>query len=408
MPLNLTTCRQLNSQSFSLFSLDYRQDQFLFCHEVQAAYLYFRDERMNLLTQEKENLGIDYFLQSLEKIKLEQYFSDPVVLHLFYEMGQSFVAGNIADPELPLGFEIHYKKAELIKGSDFLDVKAKLKVRAREQNSWPSYQEKFDSCYRELLQGNAYQLNLTCPFLFSFAEKTSVTQWLSALWKNRQRRGGHAHATFLPMINRFILSNTPEGLFEVVPTSLHYLLKTRPIKGSIPLTKNNREKVWRKLSSSRKDQGELFMIADLLRNDLNKIERPLAKIVNKKLPLTVPGILHQYSLLEVELSGKTNLKKILQALFPGGSITGAPKKRVMEILAHVEKRARGIYTGSTVLLWKKRKMASINIRTLDIDFESGSVSYGAGGGVTLLSEGKKEHEEMILKVDSVLSLLNSL
>jgi len=95
----------------------------------------------------------------------------------------------------------------------------------------------------------------------------------------------------------------------------------------------------------------------------------------------------------------------MKALFPGGSITGAPKKRVMEIIKAVECFERGIYCGSTLLCIGDKKIASINIRTASIQIENRVWRYGAGGGVTLLSRPVDEFKEMEAKVESFLKLL---
>ena len=146
------------------------------------------------------------------------------------------------------------------------------------------------------------------------------------------------------------------------------------------------------------------MITDLLRNDLNNIELPVAKVIKKKAPLLAPGILHQMSLLQVDVSSSVSLGQIVQALFPGGSITGAPKKRVLQILHKLEESPRGIYCGSTILMYRGRCDASINIRTAFIDFEQGELIYGAGGGITLLSDPRDEFQEMLVKKDSFIDL----
>ena len=92
------------------------------------------------------------------------------------------------------------------------------------------------------------------------------------------------------------------------------------------------------------------------------------------------------------------------ALFPGGSITGAPKKRVMELINEIEGFERGLYCGSTILLYKGLRSGSINIRSTQIDFMQNEIKYGAGGGVTLLSKASDEYKEALGKLKSFLLL----
>jgi anthranilate/para-aminobenzoate synthase component I len=101
-----------------------------------------------------------------------------------------------------------------------------------------------------------------------------------------------------------------------------------------------------------------------------------------------------------------SLLKTLDCLFPGGSVTGAPKKRVMQIIQEVERYSRGIYCGSTLLCVGDKKVSNINIRTASVSVNDRLWRYGAGGGVTLLSRPVNEFQEMESKVSSFLTLLN--
>jgi anthranilate/para-aminobenzoate synthase component I len=165
------------------------------------------------------------------------------------------------------------------------------------------------------------------------------------------------------------------------------------------------KQLWQQMLSDKKEEGELLMITDLLKNDLNRLETPSARVIKLRAPLLVPGLLHQYSLISVKLKEDISMAKTMKALFPGGSITGAPKKRVMEIIGDIERYQRGIYCGSTLLCLGNKKAASINIRTASINIEERIWRYGAGGGITLLSRPVDEFKEMEDKVSSFLKLL---
>ena len=145
------------------------------------------------------------------------------------------------------------------------------------------------------------------------------------------------------------------------------------------------------------------MIIDLLRNDLNSINLPICQVVRKKALLVVPGLLHQMGVIKVKLPPVIALGKLVRCLFPGGSITGAPKKRTVQILRAIEAGPRGIYTGSTMLLRNGQIDCSINIRTAKINLKESSLSYGSGGGITLQSNCDAEFQEMQIKVESFLN-----
>ncbi len=159
-----------------------------------------------------------------------------------------------------------------------------------------------------------------------------------------------------------------------------------------------------KLEKDEKNQAELYMITDLMRNDLTRLTMNPANVVHDKYPLHVPGLIHQFSVVESSLSAKENLANIVKNLFPGGSITGAPKKNTMELIEKIEKFKRGFYCGSTILCYKNRKTASINIRSAEIDYTQNEVTYGAGGGITLQSQALEEFEETLNKLKSFLLL----
>jgi anthranilate/para-aminobenzoate synthase component I len=198
-----------------------------------------------------------------------------------------------------------------------------------------------------------------------------------------------------------ILSNSPECLFQYRNQEVF----TMPIKGTMKRNKGSWKTLWQKMLEDPKEEGELLMITDLLKNDLNRLDTPVAKVIKLRAPLIVPGLLHQYSLISVKLKNQISLSSTLKKLFPGGSITGAPKKRVMEIIPQVERFNRGLYCGSTLLCIGDKKAASINIRTATINLEERVWRYGAGSGVTLLSRPVDEFKEMEQKVESFLKLL---
>jgi anthranilate/para-aminobenzoate synthase component I len=120
----------------------------------------------------------------------------------------------------------------------------------------------------------------------------------------------------------------------------------------------------------------------------------------------VPGIVHQFSVVDTTVEKETTLLNVMEALFPGGSITGAPKKRVMEIIKDIEKYPRGFYCGSTVLLHKNLKCASINIRSAEISLDKDEIKYGSGGGITLLSKCESEFKETFQKMESFVKFLD--
>jgi para-aminobenzoate synthetase component 1 len=335
--------------------------------------------------------------REVDQIKISSIIENPRLIHLFYELGAEFLQTSMISNDTILAIDIEYLNFE------FEEVKAhkKINLKLLSKIDFYEYKLRFEEGYRELLLGNCYQFNLTFPFEFSF-NNLSPLDFIFALWKKPKNRGKFGSATFVPYFNRLFLSNSPECLFQIFDSTL----TTMPIKGTIKYNDKNELKfLWRKLCKDSKNQAELYMITDLLRNDLSSIDRPVARVVKKKFPLVVPSLLHQCSQIEVELSQNISMLRVLEKMFPGGSITGAPKKSAMRILSNLERRERGLYCGSTTLLYKDTKAASINIRSGIIDFSSRLLNYQAGGGITLKSVASAEYREMTYKLKSFIDIL---
>ena len=363
-----------------------------------SAYIYYRSTRLNLLTGFPEVYPLNLFLKKLEEVKVQERVKSPRLYHFYYELGLILMGlGHTVDERAALAIEIEYERKSF-KKIPASKIK-RLPLRTLERPTWSEYKEAFQYVQQHLLDGNCYQVNLTYPFDFE-TEETFDPRDISDFFFSRRGISAYAHATFLG--DEMILSNSPECLFQAGSNKII----TMPIKGTRKVGRNWRPE-WQKMQQDSKEEGELNMITDLLRNDLNKLEKPQAKVLKARIPLLVPGLLHQCSVLSVDLENPLSLLRTLESLFPGGSVTGAPKKRVMEIIQEVERYSRGIYTGSTLLCLDDRKIANINIRTAALSVGDRLWRYGAGGGITLLSKPTSEFQEMESKVTSFLTLLKA-
>lgn len=398
--------------SSSLWSILKKEEGFKLLSQPKAAWRLYKDSTENLLTGERlDYSGVTFLEDFLSRkkvtdVSLEQ--DELWVVHSFYELGFWWNSdGHLNKEKIPsdlcLGLIIDYQE------------EVPFDPRALEESdieiSWKSpnplvYEKAFKKGHDRLMNGDCYQYNLTFPFQGRI-NNGSLAGLIKKLWSRPEDVGQYAHMTVCG--DEFFVTNTPECLFdwrkERSDTSR---LETRPIKGTVPLRdKECFDSAWRELSHSRKDESELFMITDLLRNDLNRIEKPVAKVLKKKAPLRVPGLLHSYSQIQVMLSGAVSLLSIMRSLFPGGSITGAPKIRVMQIIQEVESCARGFYCGSTLFATGGGIVGSINIRAAQGNIKSGILNYHAGGGITVQSSWESEYQEMENKFLSFQSLLTS-
>mgnify|MGYP000489429525 CR=1 FL=1 len=258
-----------------------------------------------------------------------------------------------------------------------------------------SYTELYNKTFENLLAGNCYQLNLTSQLKFKIEDVDILEKSFSSA-QIFDHLCEFAHLVNLPLQDRLIISNSPECLYEYSREDKK--LVTRPIKGTVRV-----EQGADAFKNDIKNESELNIITDLLRNDLSRIGENFSIVEAQKEIFEVPGLIHQYSKISVECHD-FNSVKVLKSIYPGGSITGAPKKRVLKLINSIEKGTRGIYTGSTVVNLHNINKASINIRTLVVSKSSNHAVYGAGGGITLLSSAHGEYFELLDKANSFLKV----
>lgn len=196
-----------------------------------------------------------------------------------------------------------------------------------------------------------------------------------------------------------IASSSPERFVTVIGDEV----EARPIKGTAKRSPDAHEdaRLAAALMASEKDRAENVMIVDLLRNDLSRVCRPESVKVPSLCGLeSYAAVHHLVSVVTGRLEAGAGAVDLLGAGFPGGSITGAPKIRAMEIITEIERHARGVYCGSIGWLGFDGSMdLSIAIRT--VTFRNGEAFFHAGGGVTMLSDGPAEHEETLTKATRI-------
>ena len=173
-----------------------------------------------------------------------------------------------------------------------------------------------------------------------------------------------------------------------------YRLEVRPMKGTVRASKDPQQdrKLKNVLMESVKARAELAMITDLLRNDLGRIAPTGGVGLEKAIQCESYVYVHQLTSVISAFHKSGKLSDILPSLFPSGSITGAPRRETMRIIAEEENRYRGVYTGSIGLAKKDHSRLNVAIRTAEIS--QGWLRYGAGGGITLLSDSQKEWDEL--------------
>ncbi len=246
-------------------------------------------------------------------------------------------------------------------------------------------------------EGDIYQANLTGQWDVT----SDIQPW--DVYQNLRSLNPAQYAGFANLGQTSIISSSPERLLSISGQTI----RANPIKGTIALGKSEAETSQNKelLLASVKDRAELLMIVDLLRNDLGKICRyGTVRTHDIWKPEVYSSLIHLVGDIRGQLRPDVSVAEIISALFPGGSISGAPKKRAIEILADIERRPRGMYTGSFGYVYRDQMDLNIAIRTMT--YASGTYTVQAGGGIVADSDPSAEYEEACLKARNLLKAIN--
>lgn len=253
---------------------------------------------------------------------------------------------------------------------------------------------------RELIAaGDCYQVNFTLRQRFSF--KGCPRSFFSELSRSQPTPYG----CYLESGSFRILSASPELFFSLSED----VLTTRPMKGTAPRGRWPDEDRARKtgLKESTKELAENLMIVDLLRNDMGMVSETGSVRVASLFDVESHPTVHQMtSTIESRLREGVGTLELFQALFPCGSVTGAPKKRSMEIIAQLEGEPRGLYTGCIGYLSPGGEAKfSVAIRTAVVDLDTGKGEIGIGSGITYDSVAGDEYRECLSKARFARELL---
>ncbi|MBN7798814.1 aminodeoxychorismate synthase component I [Parahaliea mediterranea] len=265
--------------------------------------------------------------------------------------------------------------------------------------SRPEYARAFDRIADYIRAGDCYQVNLAQRFAASY----SGDPWQAYTWLRRE--AGAPYSAYLALGDGdALLSLSPERFITLRGNRV----ETRPIKGTRPrdLTDPSRDgALAQALLASPKDRAENLMIVDLLRNDLGRSCVPGSIRVDKLFEVeSYPTVHHLVSTISGELRAGRGAVELLRDSFPGGSITGAPKRRAMEIIAELEPHPRQAYCGSVLYISADGRMDS-NIAIRSLLCQRGEILCWGGGGIVADSECEREYQETFDKVGRFLRCL---
>lgn len=255
--------------------------------------------------------------------------------------------------------------------------------------------QKVASIQRWIAAGDIYQVNLTQQFVASCQGESHLFELYRAL----RDRSPAPMAGWMNLGGKELLSSSPETFLKISGS----MVETRPIKGTRPRFADpdeDRRSAF-ELQSSPKEIAELVMITDLLRNDLGQVCDFGSVRVDEMLQLeTLEQVFHLVSTVRGQLRADADVVSALHACFPGGSITGAPKKRAMEIIADLETVPRGLYCGAMGYLgYNGECQMNIVIRTLVREGET--LHYHVGAGIVADSDAENEYQETLQKAQGI-------
>jgi para-aminobenzoate synthetase/4-amino-4-deoxychorismate lyase len=252
-----------------------------------------------------------------------------------------------------------------------------------------SYERGFGAVQDYISAGDIYQANLTFRGRFAFAGDPL------ALYLQLRARSGAGHGAYVEDGERACLSLSPELFFTVEDGAI----AAKPMKGTAARGEDTSADMHARtaLRESEKDRAENLMIVDLIRNDIGRVAQTGSVRVEDMFAVeTYPTVHQMVSTVGAQLRPGTTTEQIIRALFPCGSVTGAPKIRAMEIIRELEVDARGLYCGA-VGAFSPDGAAQFNVAIRTITIADGEGQLGVGGGLVADSSLAGEHDECLLK-----------
>lgn len=319
--------------------------------------------------------------ERIEKLRAKYY----LVGYIKYEAYKFFQKSDMVSSSPLLYFEV-YKEFRTFVEAGAQDCKTVLYPEITKEQ----YFEKIAYIKEQIAQGNTYEVNYTIPNdVWTSCEGPELFNSLLVSQKT-------PYNAYIKNDFEEVLSFSPELFFRVKEGRIF----TKPMKGTVKrgLTEEEDEENKRFLQNDVKNRAENVMIVDLLRNDLGRIAKTGTVKVDKLFEIETHKTLHQMtSEVSAELAENTTIRDIFEAIFPCGSITGAPKVSTMRIIEKVEETERGIYCGAIGFIHKDFMEFSVPIRILQKQAGAPYYTCHTGGAIVWDSSAQEEWEEALLK-----------
>jgi para-aminobenzoate synthetase component 1 len=255
------------------------------------------------------------------------------------------------------------------------------------------YESTFKKIKGHIQAGDFYQINYTHPL------KSKTDSNPENLFSSLSQKNNVGYRAYFESNEWAIHSLSPEQFIKIE----NGIISTKPIKGTIQRGNNSidDEQFLNTLLNSAKEQAELYMIIDLLRNDLGKVcETGTVNVLESKSVQQLEKVYHTYGFIQGTIKQNLHPIEALISMSPGGSISGCPKIRACEIIHDIEPHPRGIYTGSIGYILPNGTL-NFNIAIRTIFQQNIELTLGVGGGITVDSNQEDEYEETLTKAASL-------
>lgn len=263
------------------------------------------------------------------------------------------------------------------------------------------YVREVSELLKEIQQGNAYEVTYCQEF---YAENVSIDPWKTYL--DLHQRTDAPYSCFVRNSNNYLLSGSPERFMRKKGCQLI----SQPIKGTAKRGRSTAEdaRVKEQLMNNEKELAENVMIVDLVRNDLSRIAKRNSVRVEELCGLHTFETVHQLiSTVVGEISPETSFVDIIKALFPMGSMTGAPKVSAMQLIEKHESFQRGLFSGTVGYIDPEGDFDfNVIIRSILYNQVQQTISCPVGGAITIQSDPEGEYEECLIKVDALKKALH--
>ncbi len=318
------------------------------------------------------------------------FFQPEIVLQL--KDDQLIISSFTKDPQI-IFEEIQNSKWLIDHGSWAINIQSRI--------SKQEYINSIQKLLQHILRGDCYEINFCQEF---FAENVSVDPL--QLYSQLTAISPNPFSCFYKLDDKYVLCASPERFLQKKGNRV----LSQPIKGTFKRNLENvaaDEALKFELQQSEKDRSENVMVVDLVRNDLSRVCQEGTVQVEELFGIyTFPQVHQMISSITGKLKDEVDIADIIKACFPMGSMTGAPKRRVMELIEQYEKTKRGIYSGAVGYISPEKDFDfNVVIRSILYNETNRYLSYLVGGGITFYSDPEKEYAECLLKAEAIKKVL---